>query len=241
MSNNTQRLIRYPALRCWIKHILEGTYLPDEKILFTIFGKYKRVRIYATVLDKKEIISQKIEEKSDLDKTDFNSRLEFDLDDGTGIIRAILWGVVAEQYSHIVKGDLVDVMGIIRQWKNYFSISPEMIKHIENPNFVLLRDAEIIKKLKTTDLMEIPTKIEDNFPIDELSEEYEMNHLFKSDDDKEQVLEKIKELGGEIKGIPFEELQKSLAFNENDLKKYLNELEIESRIYQVEENYYQLI
>ncbi|MCK4281085.1 MAG: hypothetical protein KAX10_03140, partial [Candidatus Lokiarchaeota archaeon] len=165
----------------------------------------------------------------------------FDLDDGTGIIRAILWGVVAEQYSHIVKGDLVDVMGIIRQWKNYFSISPEMIKHIENPNFVLLRDAEIIKKLKTTVLMEIPTKIEDNFPIDELSEEYEMNHLFKSDDDKEQVLEKIKELGGEIKGIPFEELQKSLAFNENDLKKYLNELEIESRIYQVEENYYQLI
>jgi len=241
MSNNSQRLIRYPALRCWIKHILEGSYLTDEKILLTIFGKYKRVRIYASIIDKREFINQNEEIASKLDKENFNSRLEFDLDDGTGIIRAILWSVNVEEYSQISKGDLVDVMGIVRQWKNYLSISPEMIKHIENPNFVLLRDAEIIKKLKTTDLLKIPKLTKEINSIDELDDEYEINLLFKSDDNKDEVLKKIKELGGEFKGIPFEELKNVLDFDEIDLKKYLNELEVESRIYQPEEGIYQLI
>ncbi len=241
MTNKSQRIIRYPALRCWIKHILDGSYLTDEKILLTVFGKYKRVRIYATINDKREIINQNDEIASKLERENFNSRLEFDLDDGTGIIRAVLWSVNVEEYSQISKGDLVDVMGIVRQWKNYFSISPEMIKHIENPNFVLLRDAEIIKKLKTTDLLKIPIHAKDDISIDELDDNFEINLLFKSNDDKNEVLEKIKELGGEFKGIPFEVLHKVLGFNEVDLKKYLNELEVESRIYQPEEGIYQLI
>ena len=43
---------RYPAIRCWIKHILEGFYDENERILYSIFGKLKRIRMVTTIINK---------------------------------------------------------------------------------------------------------------------------------------------------------------------------------------------
>ncbi|GAH77448.1 unnamed protein product, partial [marine sediment metagenome] len=34
----TQSYAFFPAIRCWVKHLLEGKYNAEKKSLFTIFG-----------------------------------------------------------------------------------------------------------------------------------------------------------------------------------------------------------
>ena len=45
---------RNPAIHCWIKHIEEGKYDENENVFLTIFGKVKRVRLIATIIEKNE-------------------------------------------------------------------------------------------------------------------------------------------------------------------------------------------
>lgn len=241
MISDSQRFVRLPATLCWIKHIVDGKYSPEEKVLYTIFGKVKRVKIYATVVEKKEILGQKSEDSSFSDENSIKTRLQFDLDDGTGILRSILWNEDSEKFSNIQKGALVNVMGIVSQWNEYINLRIEWIKLLEDSNFILLRDAEIIKKYKLNEIVEIPNIFEDELSTDDLSEEIEIDSLLKIDDDKEMVFKKIEKLGGEIKGISFDILKKELKMDDETLKKHLSKLEMDSRIYQNKENHYQLI
>ena len=237
-SDNIMRS-RYPAIHCWIKHILGGSYASNDKVLHTIFGKVRRVVIYATVIDKRVITSQNVEAISE-SGTEPKSRLIFELDDGTGIIRATIWEDF-EKYSDIKKGSIVQIMGFIKQWRSYLSISPEVIKIVDDPNLILLGDAEIIKKLRSDNIVEVPEKFEEDLGIENLPDEFEFDDLFINDDDKEKIIEKIRELGGDREGIPYEVLKTEFKFMEEKLKKYLNDLEMESRIYQPKEKLYQLI
>lgn len=245
--NQIQSFKRFPAVQIWIKNILEGQYSSENKSFFTIFGKIKRVRIVATIVDKREILSAQITENDMLLGEDDHSnlRIEFDLDDSTGLIRAILWQANPDQYIDFTKGDIVDVVGIIRQWKGFTSISPEIIKKVKNPNIILLRNAEIIKKIKFGEIHEIPKISEENFEIEEFSGEIDIDDLFEgdqnfeSDDIKEKVSLLIKRHSSEGNGISFKKLKKIMKISEEELRKCLKDLEMESKIYQSEENIYQ--
>ncbi len=239
-----QSFKRFPAVRCWIKHILEGNYLNNEKSLYTIFGKVKRVRIVATIIQKREIINTP-NINGDMiieDKDESNIRIEFDLDDGTGFIRATIWQANPEQYEEFNKGDIVDVVGLIRKWKDFISISPEIIKKVSNPNFILLRNAKIIKKIKNGEIQEIPEIIEDEFGDYELSNEIDVNSLFEdentteTDDVKEKLYSIIQQYSSEGNGISLKDLKGMIEISEEELKKFIRDLEIESRIYPSEEN-----
>ncbi len=236
---------RLPAIRCWIRHLLEGSYSAEEKILHTIFGELKRARVIATIVDKREIINTQTSDNNDfLNEADGNNvRLEFDLDDGTGLIRATLWNVNPENYASFNKGNIVDMVGLIRFWSSYVSISPEIIRKIEEPNSILLRNAEIIKKIKSGNIQAIPVLSEGGASIDEIPDEFDINELF---EEKEQVeLNGTKETLYSIieenskEGISFKELKQRLNIAEDELKNHIRDLEMESRIYQSEENIYQ--
>jgi len=243
--SDTKSFKRLPAIRCWINHLLEGSYSAEQKILFTIFGEIKRVRIIATIVDKREKINTQSTDTDDiLDEDDgSNVRLEFDLDDGTGLIRATLWNVDPEKYASFKEGDIVDIVGLIRYWNSYISISPELLRKIEEPNSMLLRDAEIIKKIKHGNIQEIPELSNGGTPIDEIPDEYDINKLFEEkekveiDDTKEKLYILIEENSKE--GISFNELKQKLKIPDDVLKNYIRDLEMESRIYQSEENIYQ--
>ena len=243
--SDTKSFKRLPAIRCWIKHILEGSYSTEEKILFTIFGEVKRVRVIATIVDKREIIkTQSTDDEDILDEDDGNNvRLEFDLDDGTGLIRAILWNVNPEKYETYNKGNIVDVIGLIRYWNSYVSISPEIIRIIEEPNFFLLRDAEIIKKIKSGNIQKIPVLNNEGASIDEIPDEFDIDELFEEkekveiNDTKEKLYSLIEENSKD--GISFKELKQKLKISEDELKSNIRDLEMESRIYQSEEKVYQ--
>jgi RPA family protein len=247
--SEAQDFKRFPAIRCWIKHILDGKYSAEDKVLYTIFGKVKRIRIVATIIEKREILNIQGDNDSSFleEKNPSNLRIEFDLDDGTGLIRAILWSVSPEQYENFDKGNIVDIVGLIRHWKGYISISPEIIKMIEDPNFILLRNAEILKRIKAGDIQVIPEieKESEDFLIDEISDEIDIKDIFEennareSDDPKEKVYSLIEERSLNGSGISLQELKKILGISEGELKSYVRDLEMESRIYQSEENVFQ--
>jgi len=236
---------RSPAIRCWIHHILEGKYSEEIRSLYTIFGEVKRIRIVATILRKREIIMNQPtgdDEFVDNDDNDSNMRVEFDLDDGTGIIRANIWRVNPEMYMEYKEGDIIDIVGLINYWNGYTSIIPEIIKIIKDPNFLLLRDAEIIKKIKMGDLKDIPEDMIPNDLIDEIPDEIDLNDLYEDEEDsitddiKDQIFKLIDE---NQQGISFNALKNKLNLSDEILNDYIRDLEMESKIYQSEENIFQ--
>jgi len=239
--NEVQSFKRFPAVSCWIKHIVGGHYSIDDRMLYTIFGKVKRVRVIASIIDKREIINAPKDEDEGLLEEDDNSnlRIEFDLDDSTGKIRATLWRVNPEDYYDYMKGDIVDVVGLIRIYNEYKSLSPEIIKKVEEPNLILLRNAEILQRLKSGDLEEIPvtsgnlgTK-DSEIDIDSL---FENEEIIEDGDIKDKIFTIIKQYSSDGTGISFLELKKLVEISDAELKSNIRDLEMESRIYKSEEN-----
>ena len=243
-----------PAIRCWIKHLVEGKYNAKEKSLFTIFGALKRVRLVGTITNKEEFLSKRRDDINSPSE-DVNTNLKFELDDGTGIVSTVKWDVDPENYKELNKGDIVDVLGRV----GYFNEKPQIsyiksIRKILNPNYVLLREAEVIKKIKYGEIHEIPdieegeTDINEDSFFDNLSDDIDIDQLFgesepsKSsnvDTIKEEIFSIINEYSQDGNGISLEELQTRLGIPENKLRTYINDLVMESRIYPTEENIYQ--
>ena len=247
---STARTYEYtPPIRCWIKHLLEGRYNATENSLYTIFGTLKRVRIVATITNREEFMSKR---STDIDSPteEINTNLRFELDDGTGIISAVKWDVDVENYGDINKGVLVDVLGRIGFFGEKVQINNiTFIKKIKNPNYVLLREADVIKKIKSGELHEIPedtgSELEEDTFFDDIPSEIDVEKLFsetnspKVDKDKEEIFNMIYEYSQDGNGISLEELQQRTNVSENKLRTYINDLVMESRIYPTEENIYQ--
>ncbi|MFX0073488.1 MAG: OB-fold nucleic acid binding domain-containing protein [Candidatus Hermodarchaeota archaeon] len=245
--SGTQTFRRFPAVRCWIKHIIEGKYSEEEKIIFTIFGKVKIVRLIGTIVQKREIVTPQSDNSEDLldEELSSNVRIEFDLDDGTGLIRAILWDANPEDYDQYNSGDIVDVIGRVREWRGYFSMHIKIIKKIHDPNRILLRNAEILQRIKSGDVQEIPTIEEGDSELDEFPDEIDINESFEGDQSfeaaelKDKVYLLIKKNSTEGNGISIRDLKEKIDIPEDSLKTYLRDLEMEAKIYQSEENFYQ--
>ncbi len=244
--NELQTFRRLPSIKCWITHILNGKYSDNNKFLYTIFGQIKRIRIVTTIVDKKEILNNQQTNDEDFleEENPSNVRIEFYLDDGTGLIRATLWSANPDDYSEYNKGDKIELIGMIKYWNGFISISPEIIRKLEDPNFSLLHDLEIIKRIRKGDLQEIPDINDPNFEFENNIDEIDVDSLFKEEsseysDLKDKIYLLIEEhtLNGE--GISLQNLLDLLHISENELKENLKNLEIESKIYQSEDNIYQ--
>jgi hypothetical protein len=243
-----------PAIRCWVKHLTEGRYNTKEKSLFTIFGALKRIRLVATITNKDEFVSKRTDNINS-PKEETSTNLRFELDDGTGIISAVWWDVDSSKYGNIKIGDIVDILGRVGYFNEKAQVSNiKLIKKISDPNYVLLQEAEVIKKIKFGEIQEIPNAEENDSDIDEdsffdnLSEDIDVDKLFgdseptkttKVDTTKEEIFSIIYEYSQDGNGISLGELQTRLKIPENKLRMHINDLVMESRIYPTEENIYQ--
>ncbi|GAH77445.1 unnamed protein product, partial [marine sediment metagenome] len=68
-----------------------------------------------------------------------------------------------------------------------------MIKKVKDPNYILLRDAEIIKKIKSGDIHEIPidSETDEEFSFDNMSDEIRIDKIFGEEQPSE--VDKLKE------------------------------------------------
>jgi hypothetical protein len=169
---------RNPAIHCWIKHITDSKYDENKNIFHTIFGKVKRIRIIGTIIKKTEEISE-------IDDFGFEGeeletvRLNLILDDGTNIIRGIIENANPEKYGNFNVGDVVDVVGRLRKEQENLLVLIEIIRQVEEPNYISLRDAEIINRIKSGDIQDINAVPDDE--LDEMSKEIDVNNIFEDD------------------------------------------------------------
>ena len=227
---------RNPAIQCWVKHILEGQYDNNEKYFHTIFGRIKRIRIIATIIEKREKLIEVNEPDMVLEENiDSNIRLDFDLDDGTGMIRAIIRNVNPEKFIAYKKGDIVEVMGRVSKYGDFVSLWIEYMKNVEEPNLILLRNAEIIDRIKHEGIQEIPEIVNE---LDDFSDEIDVTTLFESETDtsernelKQKIFLLIEKSSAKGNGITFEKLKQDVKISDNELRTFLNDLILESRIY----------
>jgi len=171
---------RNPAVNCWIKHILDSEFDENDNSFHTIFGKVKRIRIIGTILEKNEQLTEIDEYNIGLeDDAEEKVQLIFRLDDSTSLIRAVIDSVNPEKYRDYNVGHSVDVVGRPRKKEGILSLWIEIIRKVEDPNYILLRDAEIIRRIKSGDIQKI-TVISDN-KTNDLSKEIDVNNLFEDD------------------------------------------------------------
>jgi hypothetical protein len=231
-----------PAVRCWITHLVNGKYSENNKIIYTLFGKYQRARLVGTLMKKEEIIDNSYNPESDEIDT---SRIIFDLDDGTGRIQAILWQVDPEDYEHLNEGDLIDIVGKINQYRNQIQIVPRIIKKVIDPNFILLRDAEIIREIQKGNTHEIPEPDEDEIGLDEIPSDIDVDALFEDDSSleeeplKQKIYLFIEESTSKGNGISFENLKKKIKASEQELRSIIRDLEMEAKIFQSEKDIFE--
>ena len=239
--SGTQSYAFFPAIRCWVKHLLEGKYNAEEKSLFTIFGALRKIRLVATITNREDFVSN-------TSTGELNTNLRFELDDGTGLISAVKWDVDLDKYIDFNQGDIVDIIGLVGFYVDTVQIRDiKLIKKVKDPNYILLRDAEIIKKIKSGDIHEIPidSETDEEFSFDNKSDEIRIDKIFgeeqpsEVDKLKEKIFSIIFEYSQDGNGISLKELQLKLQIPENKLRTYINDLAMESRIYPTEEDIYQ--
>ena len=212
----SQGFKRAPAIRCWIKHVLEGKFNPEDRTLDTIFGKVRRVRILATLLRKQEYIYT-----DSFDENQKKVGLKFTIDDGSGIIEAHTEDFEKDQFKEASKGDIVDIIGIISTHEDSLSIYPtEILRKVEKPDYRLLRDAEIIEKIQSKQIVNT-TKRKKSTGKSELKEKiYE-------------IIEQDSEFG-----ISFDDLRIKFDIDGEELANILDDLERDLRIYTSEQDIY---
>ncbi len=131
---------REPAVKLRIKDIVDGKFFPGEKenmkpsYLITKFGRrVSRVNIFATITDKYT--------------NENESYISFTIDDGTSSIRAKAFRDVAEIVKNLEIGDMVIVIGKIKEWGGDLYINIEVARKVEDPNYEIYRKLELIKEI----------------------------------------------------------------------------------------------
>ena len=148
----TEQYKRHTAYKLRIGSILEGKQILEADKLKFIESQGKsisRTNVIANITDK---YIQDGEKK-------FAS---ITLDDGTGQIKAKVFGEDIEKFSALSQGDTILVIGLLRSWNNEIYLTPEIIKK-KAPEYLLIRklesEASQPKTLEKEKLFELKDKL----------------------------------------------------------------------------------
>ncbi|MEM2954524.1 MAG: OB-fold nucleic acid binding domain-containing protein [Candidatus Nanoarchaeia archaeon] len=124
---------RLPAKRTWISHLIMGSYHKSEGWTpgYVEFENktYSRVSIIAIVVGK--FISE-----------DGNYGT-ITLDDGTETIRVKTFGPEVLKLKDLEIGAIVKCVGKVRQYDNEIYISPEFIRNLDDPNWLIVNKLQL--------------------------------------------------------------------------------------------------
>ncbi len=160
------------------------------------------------------------------------------VDDGTDTIRLKVFKTVKPLDSFEI-GDVVDVVGKIREYEGEIYIIPEFVRKVQDPNFELLRRLEIVYKVMgMKKVKEFVEKNEGRSPEElrkELREkgfrtEWIGPFLGKKEEDERDKEKKIlkneilKIIGSSPDGIVYSELMKKIDAKETEIESVIDEL-----------------
>ncbi|MFA5258643.1 MAG: OB-fold nucleic acid binding domain-containing protein [Candidatus Pacearchaeota archaeon] len=137
---------RETAYKVKINDILRATQIFEEiegankRLKFVELGdkKIQRINIIANVIDKYESEGER-------------RFASITLDDGSGQIRARVFGEDLAKFSDITQGDTLLIVGVLRFFNNETYILPELIKK-QDPRYLLVRKLEIDKSYSSINM-----------------------------------------------------------------------------------------
>jgi len=137
---------RETAYKVRINDILRATQIFEEiegankRLKFVELGdkKIQRINIIANVIDKYESEGER-------------RFASITLDDGSGQIRARVFGEDLAKFSDIVQGDTLLIVGVLRFFNNETYVLPELIKK-QDPRYLLVRKLEIDKSFSSINM-----------------------------------------------------------------------------------------
>lgn len=133
----TDQKKRQTAYHVWISDLIINSYIKQEGKWESNYVLLKdtpisRVNIIATVISKF--------------KSEDGSYIAVVVDDGTAGIRVKAWREDTATLEMIEVGNVVNLVGKVREFNEERYILPEIIKVLTNPNWELLRKLELLKR-----------------------------------------------------------------------------------------------
>jgi hypothetical protein len=180
-------------------------YIADLKVIHrngsgdSEFEDFGQVKIFGTILSKNIYRTE--------GKVEYGVLL---VGDGSGsTIQIKAWGNGASALNKFEQGELIDIVGKVRHGKNEIFLVPEIIRRLDDPNWRIVRELEIIRDYLRRKRAKMQRPVQANA---------------KEADLKTEIISII-DMKGNSTGIDFTALLKCIKHsNEEEIKKTLNEL-----------------
>lgn len=150
---------RNTAFKVWISDLVSGTYGRGEGEFDSGYVEFKgrkvsRVNLVGSVVEKNQA----------------DNSLSFDLDDGSGVIRLRVWNENIASFLDVNVGDLVLVVGKVKEYNNFIYVVPEIIKRLDNFSWLKIRKLELTKEFGEPVRVETQQKVSDSVVEEKVSD-----------------------------------------------------------------------
>jgi|TARA_B100001971_G_C18168051_1_gene525419 RPA family protein len=225
METKPQIQKRNVAYKIWLSNLLNGNYVKTEGEFQSDYVevdnlKISRINLIGTVVFRYE--------------SDDKNYLSITLDDGTFSIRLKTWQEDVKLLQNTNQGDLVLVVGKIRQYNEELYIIPEIVKILEDPDLELVRRLELLNEIGK------PTKLQSEKivePTQNVEEEQIKDPKLIAN--RQKILELVESLSTEQGAKKDEVIEKSKMGEEAE--QVLNDLLKDGEIYQPKPQYLKLL
>jgi len=224
--------IRQTMVRARVSDITNGKFIKKEGLepsyILTEFGqKISRVNLLGTIVDK--FMSED------------GNYSTITIDDDSDSIRVKAFKEDVRIFNNLEIGDLVMVIGKVREYSEEIYIIPEIIKKIVNPNFESLHKLEVLEQLvrqkkimeeikvneKIGDVEELKKYAKEKYNIDAEAVEGIVESLSTEEVTKEDYKPLVLEIFGKLdkgEGVKFKKLLEESKLQENEFDEVINEL-----------------
>jgi RPA family protein len=204
---------RATAYKVHISDLVNGKWVekPNGRFIVTGSGlEVQRARVMGTVVDK--FISS---------QSDFGS---ITIDDGTETIRAKFWRNQNSPINKVQIGDIVDIIGKVKEYRGEVYLVPELVINVDDPNWEIVRELElmVLKPIgETSTLKEEIGVSEEDKTVPEEDFASKITRIM-------EVIEKFDE--GE--GVDFQVIKNETGLSLKELESGLTELLSDGTIYE---------
>jgi RPA family protein len=142
---------RATAAKLSIQDIQDGEFIANERGnvvgVNAYLGQISRVNIIATVVDRYTTPQERLDQGG-------KKFAAITLDDGTGVIRVMMWDEMSAKLADIGIGDLVLAVGKVRSFQGEAYINGEVIRKLEDPNWETVRLIELANSRRDPHILE---------------------------------------------------------------------------------------
>ena len=220
-----QQIQRQTAFKVWISSLLSGKYTKGTEQFEAGFievnnTKVSRVNMIGIIIDKFEAETQ----------------VSLTLDDGSGSIRIKAWNENISLMTGFNIGDLVIVIGKVKEYNNQVYVTPEIVKTLDNPLWLKVRKLELSKTFGE------PARVMTEVAKDSKEEDEDRMNVVeekvtneKTQSSREKIFHLIESMDkGE--GVHLTDIIVNSGIAEDDIENLIDDMIKEGEIFEIQKN-----